>query len=99
VSVRIRVGVLSELPPGRGKVVDLPDRQVTVFNLDGRFYGAATRRHGRASAPAAPAASCPLYGGVFDVFAEDSPAKLRAEERRCEVHLEGEAVWLILDEE
>ena len=67
--------------------------RVTVYNLDGRLYASATR----APAPASPPVDrvdCATWGSVFDVFAEDSPAKLRADQRACRVRVESGAIWL-----
>ncbi len=34
----VKVGVVSEIKPGQGKAVLVGDREVAVFNYEGRFY-------------------------------------------------------------
>ena len=34
----IRIAAVDEVPPGRCKVVELGDRSLAVFNVDGQFY-------------------------------------------------------------
>jgi hypothetical protein len=92
----IRVAEVSELPPGKGKVVELRGSRVTVYNLDGRLYATATR----ALDPRAPDETCGCSPGLtFDVFAEDSPARQRADERACRVRVLSGAIWLDGDED
>jgi hypothetical protein len=88
----LRVADVSELPPGKGKVVELAGRQLTVYNLDGRLYAEATHR----TNPAEPETGCPQHGLAFDVFAQDSPARLHAEEP-CRVWVDGQDVWIETD--
>lgn len=89
----IRVAELSELPPGKGKVVGLADRRLTIYNLDGRLVATATRaRRPRPELDADGRAHC-----VFEVFAEDSPARLRADELACHVTIEDGVIWLDAD--
>jgi hypothetical protein len=92
-SASIRVAEVGELPPGKGKVLELPDRRVTVYNREGHFYGSSTRRysHGGASTT-----DCSQHGRSFDVFAEDSPATLHADEVECTVFVEGEYVYVLI---
>jgi hypothetical protein len=89
------VGSLSELPPGKGKVVEVEGRRVTVFNDEGRFHASATRRLGHGVDAAPSATTCSQPGLHFDVFAEDSPADLEAEEE-CEVRVRRSDVWVVL---
>ena len=90
----IRVANRDELPPGKGKVVEVGERRVTIYNLDGRFHATATRR----ARPHNPIAEtdCSLHGHVFDVYAEDSPARVRAEMEVYAVRLRGGTIWLEL---
>jgi nitrite reductase/ring-hydroxylating ferredoxin subunit len=93
----IRVANRDELPPGKGKVVEVGERRVTIYNLDGRFHATATRR----ARPHNPIAEtdCSLHGHVFDVYAEDSPARVRAETEVYAVRLRGGTIWLELPDE
>jgi nitrite reductase/ring-hydroxylating ferredoxin subunit len=98
-STSIRVADLAELPPGKGKVIALGEHQITVYNDDGVFYASSTRRGRLAEAPFTDtSADCSQHGLVFDVFAEDSPARLRAG-TTCTVRVEEETVWLILSDD
>jgi len=94
----IRVAALAELPPGKGRVVEVGDRQVTIYNRDGRFHATCTRR-ARSTHGAPGHTDCSMQGLAFDVFAEDSPAHLRADERTCRVRVVEEVVWLELPDE
>jgi nitrite reductase/ring-hydroxylating ferredoxin subunit len=89
----ICVAVVAELPPGKGKVFSLMDREVHVYNVDGRFYATATREgrigHG-------PTDTTHPHGAIFDVYAEDSPARVRADQEHFAVHIEDEEVWIEL---
>jgi hypothetical protein len=92
-SSTIRVAAVHELPPGKGRVLEIGGRQVTVFNLDGRLH--ATVSH----APRQPAPSVDTShprGLEFDVWMEDSPARLRDEPAGL-VRVDGDEVYLILD--
>jgi hypothetical protein len=97
VSITVRAASIGELPPGKGKVVELADRQLIVYNLDGRLYARATRRWAHALPHGDTATECTQHGLLFDVCAEDSPARLRADERSCQVRIKGDAVWLIVE--
>jgi hypothetical protein len=88
--MRVRVGQVGELPPGKGKVVDVEGRQITVYNLEGRLVATSTRAP-QAHAP--ETTDCSQHGLVFDAFAEDSPARLRID-GECRVWMEGDEIWL-----
>ena len=88
--MQVRVAQLSELPPGKGKVVEVEGRQITVYNLEGRLVATSTR----APHPhEMETTDCTLPGLHFDAFAEDSPARLRTD-GECRVWLDGDDVWL-----
>ncbi|HZS38987.1 MAG TPA: Rieske 2Fe-2S domain-containing protein [Polyangia bacterium] len=88
----IRVAEISELPPGKGKVVELGDRRLTIYNLDGKLVATATRA--RLPPRERETHECPQHGLAFDAFAEDSPARLRADEDRCALEIRDGAIWL-----
>jgi nitrite reductase/ring-hydroxylating ferredoxin subunit len=97
-STSLRVAGVDELPPGKGKIVDVAGRQFTVFNVDGRFFATATpatMRHA-APPPADTSATCTPHGLPFDVWMEDSPARLRDEDR-CRLRVDDDAIYLIVD--
>jgi len=89
----VRLASVSEIPPGKGKLVELGGRSVALYNSGGTFH--ARWSH----APAKPAfeTECTQPGLWFDVFAEDSPADLLDEEE-CRLKVEAGAVWLLTPE-
>jgi nitrite reductase/ring-hydroxylating ferredoxin subunit len=91
--MKIRVGDLDELAPGKGKVVEILDREITVYNVDGRLRATSSRRV-RASHHTGETDACAQHGLVFDAFAEDSPARLAADEESCAVRVEEGAVYV-----
>jgi hypothetical protein len=93
--MRLCVAHLGELPPGKGKKVEVEGREITVFNLEGRLVATATRG-GHLHGGETTDCSQNHQGMPFDAFAEDSPARLHAE-HECRVWLEGEDVWLACD--
>ena len=96
-SSTIRVAEISELPPGKGRVVEVGGRHFTVFNRDGSFYASSSTHHLRRPPEAADTtATCPQHGMEFDVWMEDSPARLNDEER-CRIEIDDDVVWLVLD--
>ena len=93
-SSTIRVAEVYELPPGKGKVVEVAGRSFTVYNRDGRFF--ATASHGpRYAAVPVDTSACVPQGLEFDVWMEDSPARLLDEES-CSVRVDGDAVYLVV---
>ena len=93
--MKLRVAEVDELPPGKGKVVEVAGRQFTVYNVDGRFFASSTRSV--VHAPAADTSeTCTPHGHEFDVWTEDSPARLHDEDP-CRVRIDGEAVYLVVD--
>ena len=96
-SSTIRVAEVSELPPGKGRVVEVGGRHFTVFNRDGSFYASSSTHYVRQAPEAADTTTtCPQHGMEFDVWMEDSPARLNGEER-CRIELDDDVVWLVLD--
>ncbi len=96
-SSTIRVAEVSELPPGKGRVVEVGGRHFTVYNRDGRFYATTSHNIRRGPPDAADTSTtCPQHGMEFDVWMEDSPARLNGEER-CSIEIDDDVVWLVLD--
>ena len=91
----IRVATVQQLPPGKGRIMEVEGRHVTVFNRDGRFYATCTRSPRRST----PAHVDTSYGGspgiAFEVWAEDSPARLD-DDSRCRVRIDGDDVFLVV---
>jgi nitrite reductase/ring-hydroxylating ferredoxin subunit len=92
----VRVAELSELPPGKGKIVAIGEREVHIFNVDGRFHATATRQ-GRVSHGPADTTHA-SHGTSFDVNVEDSPARVRADQEHITVRVEGETIWIEVPE-
>jgi len=91
----IRVSTIAQLPPGKGRVVEVDGRHVTVYNRDGRFYATCTRSPRRTSPMHADSSYCGSRGLSFDVWAEDSPARLD-DESRCQISIDGDDVVLVV---
>ena len=97
----IRVADVTELPPGKGKMLSIADREVIVYNLAGRLVATATRELRVSHHPPEQSMDTthPRHGTIFDVHAEDSPARVHAAEERLNVRLDGDAIWLDLPDE
>ena len=89
----IRVAHVTELPPGKGKVVEVEGRQITVYNLEGRFEATSSRA---LHLHDGEAPDCTQHGLSFDAHAEDSPARLRTD-GLCRVWIDGDDVWMSVD--
>jgi hypothetical protein len=72
-------------------VVELSGHRVTIFNTEGRLEATASRVR---RPPEPETFDCSQPGLAFEAFAEDSPAKLRADERRLRVWVEAQEIWL-----
>ncbi len=87
-----KVARVTELPPGKGKTIEVEGRQLVVFNVDGRLRATVAHLPPRRRAGDAAESTCPQSGGAFDVFAEDSPANLRADDEELPLAIEDGAV-------
>lgn len=90
----IRVAELAELPPGKGKILSLHDREIRVYNIDGIFFATASREGRIGHGPADT--THPGHGATFDVHAEDSPARVRADQEHLAVRIEDDTVFIEL---
>ena len=88
--MRVRVARVSELPPGKGKVVEVEGRQITVYNREGRLVATSTRG---LHLHELETTDCSQPGLAFDACAEDSPARLHTD-GECRVWLDGDDVWM-----
>jgi hypothetical protein len=90
----IQIGSAAELPPGKGKVIEVAGRPVTVCNMDGRYTATAPRHtavlHGLPNGTHVP------HGAPFEVYAEDSPARTRADDEVLTVRVDRDTLWLEL---
>jgi hypothetical protein len=90
----IRVANVQELPPGKGRIVDVAGRHVAVFNRDGRYYARAKPSPRHAPVPLDTSA-CARWSSEFEVWMEDSPARLD-DGPPCAVRVDGDAVYLMI---
>jgi hypothetical protein len=102
------VADVSELLPGKGKVVEVRGHRVTIFNAAGRLRafvgplvgdapGAGSGLPSSLAARVAPVAAvgCGAGGATrFEVFAEDSPAELDALGTEWSVEVRRRAVYV-----
>src|SRR6185369_5983856 len=94
---QIRIARVDELPPGKGKQLELEALSVTVWNDAGRFAARVARRTRHLAEPSTEA-TCVAHGRIFDVAVEDSPAVDEEGVRAAVVVIEGEFVVLRIDE-
>jgi nitrite reductase/ring-hydroxylating ferredoxin subunit len=69
---RVKVAVVSEIPPGQGRVVEAGGRTLALFNVDGRFYAvdnACSHRGGPLGEGElhGPVVRCPWHAWRWDV--------------------------------
>jgi nitrite reductase/ring-hydroxylating ferredoxin subunit len=68
----IKVAKADEIAPGRAKCVELNDREIALFNVDGSFY-AIDNTCAHVGGPLSEGeldgarVTCPWHGAVFDV--------------------------------
>ena len=91
----VRVATVAEIPPGKGKLVELGGRQVTVYNSGGTYHARCTSLHAPAAPKPAFESECSQPGFRFDAFAEDSPARLH-DEQPCTVRVSGNEIFVEL---
>ena len=100
-SAPIRIARLEELPPGKGKLVQLGARDIAVFNLEGRYYATCEHRpHVGASEMPGHATTCAWgpHGQLFDVTAADASGPSGIGNPRYEVVADGEFVVLYIED-
>jgi len=72
----VRVAMADELAPGQGKLVEVNDKEIALFNVDGSFY-AIDRTCTHMGGPLSEGelegtrVTCPWHGAVFDVTTGD----------------------------
>lgn len=68
----VKVAKTNDIEPGQGRLVEVKDKQIALFNVEGQFFAidnTCTHRGG----PLAEGeilgheVTCPLHGGTFDV--------------------------------
>jgi nitrite reductase/ring-hydroxylating ferredoxin subunit len=91
----LKIADPDELPPGKGKTIHVEGRDVTVYNREGRYVATGTwprHLHGVAES------TCEMPGHRFEVGIGDSPDRLSADELRYQVHVEGDGVYILVEE-
>lgn len=91
----VKIAEVDELPPGKGKTVQIEGREVTVYNREGRYVATSTW-HRHLTGP--PETACEMPGHRFDVDVGDSPARLRTDELRYQVTVEDDGVFVLIEE-
>lgn len=91
----IRVADVNELPPGKGKTIELEGRQITIVNQEGRYIATSTwPRHQAGVAET----SCEMPGYKFDMTLPENPARLRTDELHVQVIAKGIDIFVVLEE-
>ncbi|HEY7587335.1 MAG TPA: Rieske 2Fe-2S domain-containing protein [Thermoplasmata archaeon] len=93
----VRVADVSEVPPGRGKVVVVQGHPVALFNVDGAFFAVSNvclHRGGPIGEGVldGPVVTCPLHGWEYDVRSGKNVGNPTACLRTFHVRLEGDAI-------
>jgi nitrite reductase/ring-hydroxylating ferredoxin subunit len=96
-----KVCQLDDVPPGKGKLVRVGNREVHVYNREGRIYAAldetAARARTEAPLPNDPAPACQHPGSRFDVEQEDSRARVHAHTAAVRVRVWQEEVYVAVE--
>lgn len=97
----VRVASVSEIAAGQGKVIELADKTIAVFNCDGTFYAIDnTCKHqggplGEGDL-AGTVVTCPWHGWTYDVSTGISPDDPECAVERYEVKVEGADVMVAI---
>jgi len=93
----IRVASLADLPPGSRAVVEVKERTLALFNIEGRIYAIdnwCSHRGGPlGEGPVKDGVvSCPWHGWQFDLRTGKSPLNPAAEVETFETKIEGDDI-------
>jgi nitrite reductase (NADH) small subunit len=93
----IKVADVSEIKPGEGKPVQAGDRELALFNVEGKFYAVdntCPHRGGPVGEGVLDGSvvTCPWHGWRFDVITGISPVVKTAKVETFEVVVEGSDV-------
>jgi nitrite reductase/ring-hydroxylating ferredoxin subunit len=102
VGQRIRVGVLEDLEPGRGKRVEFGGRCLALFRVDDRVYaiGAVCPHRGgplEEGELEGETVVCPWHGYDFNLTTGESRAAPALRTPTVPVIVEGGEIFLVLD--
>jgi len=101
-SSRIKMGNLSDLPPGRAIEKQIMARKVAVFNHEGRLIGMESEcKHMRASltrggAIAGRELTCAWHGWKYDIETGECTNNPGFRLKTYDVELEDDTIYLIL---
>ncbi len=93
-----KVANRDEIKPGEGKQVDVGDKMLAIFNIDGKFYGIDGKCNHRGGPLAEGFVSgkivtCPWHGSEFDVTTGEVKGPPAKENVSCyKVKVEGNDV-------
>jgi hypothetical protein len=94
----VKVAHVDELPPGKGKTVNLRGRDVTVYNREGRYVATSTWSP-RAAAPVSETTcAADLAGHKFDTGLGESPDRLMSDELHYHVVVDDAGIFVVLEE-
>jgi len=97
----VKVGEVSDLSPGEGKVVHARDREVALFNVDGAFYAignTCVHRGGPLGEGAleGDVVTCNWHGWKYDVKSGVSPVNPAAKVPCYKVQVQGSDLFVEL---
>ncbi|MBI5266038.1 MAG: Rieske (2Fe-2S) protein [candidate division Zixibacteria bacterium] len=101
-SQRIKMGLLSELPPGRAIEKQILARKVAVFNDGGRLIGLESEcKHMRASLVKGGAIKdgtlvCAWHGWKYDVGTGECTNVPGFKLKKYDIELDGDTIYLLL---
>ena len=98
----VKVMNKSDVPRGTGSIVELGDKQVAVFCVEGQYYAIdniCPHRGGPLGEGdlEGTVVTCPWHGWEFDVTTGQSPINPSACVKRFDVKIEGDDVFVQLD--
>ena len=100
----IKVANTSDLPPGRGMVVEINGRPIALFNVNGEFYAldnTCMHRGGPLGEGFVDQSNltvqCPWHGWVYSLASGAALFDPMAKVEKFEVKVEGDAVTVALD--
>ena len=94
-ALRVKIGEVDEIPPGKGKTATVGGREITVFNEEGRFVATATALPRRGDLLET---TCQMPGRHFDAgHPAHSPDRLRVDEVRYQVQVDDGSVYVLVE--
>ncbi len=96
-----KIAVVGDLPSGQGKVCEVGDKQIALFNVDGKFVACnntCPHRGGPLGEGdlAGTVVTCPWHGWQFDVVTGVSPVNPAAKIVTYPVEVQGQDVLVTI---